>query len=148
MGRLIHPFKGWSNLKNEVEQLLISFKDSKEKSNRNYRIQESLKIGFIRSFSKNEDYYVLGGGAEDEMGCLVVDEIYSNLEILIPKKELKISTYRYKYPEWWLILVDLINWGHTDSDDLNQLRSLPKIKSMWDKVITISPHDVHNFFEY
>ncbi|MBK8814044.1 MAG: hypothetical protein IPN42_00290 [Methylococcaceae bacterium] len=145
---LIHPFKGWSNVKNEVEELLIAFKNSDEKINRNYRILECLSIGFIQRISKSEDYYVLGGGAEDEIGCFVVDEIYRNLEILISKKELKISNYHYKYLEWWLILVDLINWGHTDSDDLNQLRSLPKIKSMWDKVIIISPHDLHNYFEY
>ncbi len=145
---LVHPFKGWTTIKGDVMKALTQFKESERLPSTRYRIQNSLEISFTKCGTQNEYFYAMGGGSEDEMGCLVVGEIYRNLKIVIEKKEQKISEFRYKYSEWWLILIDLISYGHLDSHDLEQLFSLPKIKSIWDKILVINPHDSHIVFEY
>lgn len=148
MFSLAHPFNSWATIKNGVRDVLKHFKESERLPHTTYRIQNSLEISFLKCGTESKSFYVMGGGSEDEMGCLVISKISRNLKIIVEKKEHKVSTYRYKYSKWWLILVDLISYGNLDSHDLEQFHTLPKIESNWDRILVISPHDSYLVFEY
>lgn len=143
---LAHPFNGWKRIKREVKNLLELFKASEIRIPMNDRIQECIKIDFIRCGSNHQDFYIMGCGSDDEVGYWVIGEIHRNLEIVIKEKEPKIYPCRDQFSEFWLVLVDYIGYG-ISVDDLEQLRAMPKIESNWNKVIVISPQGLFRDFE-
>jgi len=63
----------------------------------------------------------------------VVPELERNLKICIDEKTLKTSAIREKYPEWWLVLIDRINFGDKEALQVSDHN--------WDKIILIDPDD-------
>ena len=77
-----------------------------------------------------------------------MNEVEKNLRLCLSVKERKIAPYRDKYPEWWLVLTDHINYG-MDLEDLEVFRVevMPSIQHAFDKIILIDPRDHSRVFE-
>jgi hypothetical protein len=58
----------------------------------------------------------------------VVADVSRNLSICINHKAKKVDVVRNRYPEWWLILTDLVGWGHLDAGDMASIRLAPPRK--------------------
>jgi hypothetical protein len=143
---LRHPMKSWKVLKPAVVKVLNDFQKSGNRVETNIRVLGNIDIGFIRCGNLKTHFYVMGGGAEDEMGCLVVGEIHRNVEIIAREKAEKIKNIRHRYEEWWLALVDGIGHG-ISNDDYAQLISIPRDRSEWSKVLLINPSKPESAFE-
>lgn len=111
-----------------------------------YQISKNIHIELLPAAERHDSAYVLGAMPDMDAGGFVVSEIYANLKIVIEEKSEKITKYKHKYNEWWLVLIDYIGHGLRERD-VEYLRELPKITNEWDKVVLVSPHDSDNGFE-
>ena len=62
----------------------------------------------------------------------VVHELQNNIQLYSDEKTLKVKPFRNLYKEWWLILVNHIDYRDLDNDKYD-------IKHSWDKLIIIEP---------
>lgn len=60
------------------------------------------------------------------------------------EKEVKVSSYRHNYSEWWLAVVDYIGYGVTDLD-VEQFYDLDKLDYQFDRILIVSPLDVGSY---
>ena len=79
-------------------------------------------------------------------GGFVISEVNRNLEICADEKSRKIKDHRWKYSEWWLVLIDYIGYGMS-STDLSQLREIQIAEYDWDKIILVNPLNPKNGVE-
>jgi hypothetical protein len=109
-------------------------------------INENLELRFFRSDLKLEKSIILGTALDYNSGGFVVSNIYKNLKLIISEKEYKIKEYYGNFESWWLILIDYIGYG-LDKIDQNQLMNLPKLKTIFEKILIVSPLDIEKSFE-
>ena len=64
------------------------------------------------------------------------------------EKEKKISTFRSRYAEWWLVLEDRIDFA-VDSEDRPRFKSevMPGIEHTFDRIVLLDPRDHRRAFE-
>ncbi|NOY50808.1 MAG: hypothetical protein GXO88_09645 [Chlorobi bacterium] len=110
------------------------------------QIHINLEIRLWRSDQKLNKSIILGTAKDYDSGGFIVSEIYKNLKLIIPEKEEKIKKYHSDFKERWLVLVDYIGYG-LDTIDIQQLNSVPKIKTIFYKVILVSPLDITRVVE-
>jgi len=131
------------------------FKQIKESINNNIatkdkdlkvKINENLELRFFRSELKLDKSIILGTALDYNSGGLVVSNIYKNLEFIIAEKEDKIKEYYNDFESWWLILIDYIGYG-LDKIDQDQLFNLPRLKTIFEKIIIVSPLDIERTIE-
>ncbi|MFO7881941.1 MAG: hypothetical protein R6U52_05345 [Kosmotogaceae bacterium] len=104
-----------------------------------YNIDDKIEIDLFPSSKRFSSLYVLGFLSDRDSGGFIVSEIYNNLDIIIQEKQDKIAPFLSKYKEWWLIVIDRVSFGLTEYD-FNQLRDLPRIESLFNKTVIISPN--------
>jgi hypothetical protein len=81
----------------------------------------------------------MGAVSDRDSGGWVTTELERNLQLCIDEKTAKMSAIRTKYAEWWLLLVDHINYGVEDA--------LQVPPHDWDRIILVSPFDHTQAFE-
>jgi hypothetical protein len=89
----------------------------------------------LRLFPASEVHpysFILGGYTDLDSGGWVIHELEKNIQICVVEKSKKVSKLRSKYPEWWLILIDHINFGQKESLSIRRDWD-------WDKVILVNP---------
>ena len=91
-------------------------------------------------------FYVPAGYTDGESGGFLIAEIETNLRFCIDEKTRKIASFKSNYPEWWLVLPDLIGYG-LDEFDQSSFRGQVSITHEWDKVILLDPQDHTRAFE-
>jgi hypothetical protein len=89
---------------------------------------------------------VFGGYTDGDSGGFVLSELERNIRICLAAKTKKRARVRERYPVWWLMLVDHISYGLTDSDR-KQLRQLLELNHSWDKIVLIDPLDATRTYE-
>jgi hypothetical protein len=87
-------------------------------------------------------FYLLGQ-EDKQSGGWIVEEIKKNLQHCVQEKTAKIALVRKKYPEWWLVLPDLIGYGF-DAFDKDQLKEQLKFPHTWNKIILLDPNNPCN----
>ena len=63
------------------------------------------------------------------------------MAICLREKSAKISPFRAKYPEWWLILIDRISHAPIHGAEVTELRNLLHGLADWDRVLLVDPVD-------
>lgn len=140
------PLPPWKELERALKQTLTEFKDCPSPAPTLTVVTPMFNVRFIRASAVHRDIFVLGGWVDYNSGGFIVAEMSRNLSICIEEKSRKVAKVRHKYQQWWLVLVDYIGYGLTESDR-EQLRELTKAKGPWDKVILVNPLDVRSSFE-
>jgi hypothetical protein len=116
-------------LKRAVRNTLIAFQSGKTVGTE-FAIANHFHLRLIPSERVFADCFVLGGFTDRDQGGWVVPELEKNIQRCIQEKSRKIAEFRVKYREWWLVLIDYINYGQRES---------LYVKHDWDKVILLNP---------
>jgi hypothetical protein len=78
----------------------------------------------------------LGGGIDRDSGGWLIPMYADNISHCIREKSLKIAPHKDRYDTWWLLLVDFLGWGISDSEE-SDLRSMIPSLGRFDRVILI-----------
>jgi hypothetical protein len=94
----------------------------------------------------HDTFFVPFGHTDLRAGGWLINEVVENLKFCIAEKTRKIAAVRHKYPEWWLVMLDLIDWG-VDDPDQQAVREQITILHPFDRVILLDPRDHTRAFE-
>lgn len=98
----------------------------------------NLQLQLQRSPKRLKKKFLLASISDKDRGGMVVNDIYTNLKLVMLEKCEKIDPYFIKFEEWWLVLIDHI-YGNLDEQDTRQLLDLPKLNSTFEKIYIVSP---------
>ncbi|MCB9305512.1 MAG: hypothetical protein H6565_02855 [Lewinellaceae bacterium] len=107
----------------------------------NLKVNEKLTLQIYPVEERLSSPFVFGGSGDGDSGGFVVANVHAHLPFVISEKEKKIKPFFQKYPTWWLVLIDTIGYG-LDQYDLDQLNKNPPYKTIFDKVILVSPNNL------
>ncbi|HPB04008.1 MAG TPA: hypothetical protein PLH00_04100 [Bacteroidaceae bacterium] len=131
---------------NEMKRLLTEFAETGSIREGVHVIHNRFKFAIIPASEKHEQLFVLGGYSDHDSGGFVVSEVNRNLEICANEKSEKIKDLKWKYPEWWLVLVDYIGYG-LSAAGLSQLKEIQTKEYSWDRIILVNPLNPQNGVE-
>jgi len=101
-------------------------------------IDYNLQLKLYQSKLKFSSSISIGAIHDLDGGGFVVSNIYDNLKLILKEKKRKTLPYHEKYKTWWLILIDYIGYN-LDKVDIQQLNSAPRLKTIFNKVLLLSP---------
>lgn len=139
------PLEHWKTLKPKLTAALRAFQAAPQGGVTRLQIATNFELEIFEAGSLHPTFYLLGGYSDDQSGGWVIPEVATNLKICIAEKTNKIISYRTKYPEWWLVLVDHIAYGLNKLDEAHL--KAEAISHTWDKVIIINPNTPARSFE-
>lgn len=70
-------------------------------------VDDNFELNFIRATDAHQSFFIFGGYGDHDSGGWVLAETLKNLRICIEEKTRKVARVRHKYPEWWLMLIDI-----------------------------------------
>ena len=112
------------------------------------QITPNLSLDLILSGKDQGSFFVLGSSSDADSGGWVTGEVDRNLRLCIAEKEKKIEPYRSRYPEWWLVLADHIDYSMDEEDRPIFLSEvMPSIQHRFSKIVLIDPRDYRRAFE-
>lgn len=140
------PLPDKKQIKREFRNILRDHKSCMDQT-KHYKITNRLKISMIPCIKKLENQFVCGMSQDQDFGGgdHLLSIIYDNLKLVITEKEEKTKEYRLKYPKFWLAVVDTISHGVLSKSSLTELNSLPKIDSVFDRILLVSSDDYKSF---
>lgn len=142
------PMEPWSTLRPKLETVLSDFRLHQSRNQRTIQVSDSVELDLIRASKDHGCRFILGGYSDGDSGGWVMSEVERNLRICIADKEKKIAPHRHKYPEWWLLLVDYIDYGMEEEDRIVFKESvMPTILHSFNKIIFVNPFDHRYGFE-
>lgn len=83
---------------------------------------------------------------DEDSGGMILELLKDNIEHCAAEKSQKIVKYKPKYPEWWLVLLDYIDYA-LDDLDRQQFRDYIKIVHNWDRLFLVDPTNPSRSFE-
>ncbi len=140
------PLPEWKTIKREVEAAIAGFDANPKQRTDWVSVVENFHIKFLRNTSAQTKKYCFRPGLDFDRGGFTVSEIIDNLELCVAEKTQKVSPYRAKYPNWWLIFVDHIGRSLSEYDK-KQLSDAYSRPNAWDKIILIDTMDITNVTE-
>lgn len=140
------PLADWSDLEPRIRSNLEEFSPDASTSKVRLKVTKNFTLGLRKAGRRHENRFILGGSADHDAGGWVVPEVARNLNLIIPEKWSKVAPVRPKYPEWWLLLLDFINYGspHVLDDGLTELIDN---HAGWDRIMLIDPTNPLRFHE-
>lgn len=135
------PLSPWKTLRQELDGALRRFRVATPRAPGRVRVSGGLTLHFIKASKTHKTFFVLGGSVDRDSGGFVLSELRRNIVICASEKARKVQAVRGKYPEWWLVLVDHIDYS-SDAVEREQLRQLVQIEHPWDRIILVHPADV------
>jgi hypothetical protein len=121
-----------------VREALLSFRGQAPPAS--LVLAKSIRLRFLAASKLHDHAFVLGGYSDTDAGGFVLGEMLEYIPIYVREKARKVAKYRHRYPEWWLVLVDLIGYG-AGLDEREELASALKWTGEWQKIILVSPLD-------
>lgn len=145
--RFSRPVKPWKQLEPALRAALSAFMAQPERNSGRVYTEPNFELDVIRASNPLEHYFRMGGNSDDQSGGFIVAEMLDNIAHCAAEKLQKISDFRSKYPEWWLVLTDHIGLG-LDDHDKQQLLEHAKRPEGWDKIVVVSPSDPTQWLEF
>ncbi len=109
-------------------------------------IGDYAELEYLHRNSAGGDRFRIGSVLDYDSGGFLIPQFRRSLEHCVAEKSRKTASFRPKYPEWWLLLVDELSYGLSvrDRDDYFAMQPL---RSDWDRIIVVNPLDVSVWFE-
>ena len=145
--RFSRPVRPWKQLEPTLREALSAFMAQPERNSGRIYTEPNFELDVIRASKPLEHYFRMGGNSDDQSGGLIVAEMLDNITYCAAEKLQKITDFRNKYPEWWLVLTDHIGLGLEDHDN-QQLLEHAKRPAGWDKIVVVSPSDPTRWLEF
>ena len=140
------PIANWNKFEPQIEPLLLRFRVQGSQQESELNINDWFTINIWPASKVYPTFYVFGGFSDRDANGFVLSKIIDNLDICINEKTIKIQGFQDKYPFWWLVLVDHIDFSMDDTDR-EHFRNQLKIKHEWNKVILVDPTRPERSFE-
>jgi hypothetical protein len=142
------PLESWKELRPLLERALQEFHASPERQRTKVRLTRHFGIDFLPASIDHGSFFVLAANIDHDSGGWVMAELERNLRICIAEKEGKISSFRSRYREWWLVLEDRIDYA-VDTEDRPRFKSevMPRIEHTFDRIVLLDPRDFRRAFE-
>jgi hypothetical protein len=137
----------WHILRPALKELFSDFVRNSTVAPREYNFGKSLRIEIEPSNLRFKTFFVLGVHTDRQQGGWVVSETIRNLTLCVSEKAKKLESYKARYPEWWLVLVDRIAFGGWDDDDIADIRKNIKKQPDWDRIVIVDPANTARSFE-
>lgn len=135
----IAPFKPGKSVKKQLKDKLKDFLNSHPRS-MPFRLKINKNITLIIFESQPIEGCVFKFIGSMNYSLSAISELYSeNLKICIAEKSLKIKNYRHKYPDWCLLLVDIMEWD-LNIDDLDKIKLSVTDLGLFESVVVIDYH--------
>lgn len=116
-----------------VARHLRAFRNSPTQQAMTINVFPSLTLKLFPAGPVYADCFVFAGAGDRDAGGFVTPELERNIGICIDDKTAKTASTRAKYREWWLVLLDHINYARKEA--------LQVPPHNWDKIILINPLD-------
>ena len=116
----------WSTLRSSVRSKLDSFSPRNPLEVLRIQVKEGVCLSFCPAREHLGYRFVLGGYSDHAAGGWVIAELIRSMEFFVAEKSRKIMNHVWKYPEWWLILVDMTNVNFSREDCAHCLQHLPE----------------------
>jgi hypothetical protein len=142
------PVESWKVLRPVLDRALQEFYMSPIRQRMKLKLTRHFSIDFVPASIDRGSFFLLGANMDYDSGGWVVAELERNLRICIAEKERKISTFRSRYPAWWLVLEDRIDYA-VDSEDRPRFKSevMSRIEHTFDRIVLLDPRDYRRAFE-
>ena len=125
------PLPPFRQLKQLIRDFLVRFRDG-QSDTLNFNIGDEFRMALYPASNVHPTCFVLGGYSDFDSGGFLIGILESNLKFCIREKSLKISKYRQKYSEWWLLLIDKVAYGHWEA---------VSVEHDWNRVLLLDPND-------
>lgn len=145
--RFSRPVEQWITLEPKLRAGLASFTKAIVKARTIAAIGQGFELEiFCRTSNPHKNMFVMAGCSDQESGGWLLSEMETNINHCASEKSRKIQKVRSKYSQWWLALVDHIDYG-LDDFDRQMFKDQVSVQHDWDKIILIDPRDHRRFFE-
>lgn len=143
------PLDSWKVLRPLIDEALTEFKRSPERIRKKIKLTKRFNIDFFPAGVDHGSFYILGVHMDEDSGGWVMSELDRNLRICIAQKEAKVLPYRQKYPIWWLVLDDHIDYA-VDYEDRERFKAevTQRIRHSFDKIVLLDPRGKRRAFEF
>lgn len=129
--------KGKLNIsEKKIKEAIDAFHSQNEAIPFKYKIGENVFLRFITRGSKTTYRYELGMESDLDAGGWVVNICSDAIRHCIEEKERKIMPYISKYAQWWLLLVDHMNYTRNE-DQADIVKSISK-SSCFERIIVVN----------
>jgi hypothetical protein len=132
----------------EMDRALRNFYESPQRLPQEIRISANFKIELFPASTDCGSFFVLGAYMDYDSGGWVMAELERNLRICIAEKERKVASFRSRYPKWWLVLEDRIDYA-VDEEDRPRFRSevMSRIEHTFDRIVLLDPRGTRRALE-
>jgi len=141
------PLPPWKDFERKLKRALADLVAHGIHNGATVKVARGFTIEIDQASELHPALFVLGGFVDDDSGGFVVAELARNLGICVAEKTRKVASFRSKYPEWWLAVVDRIGYGNLNTFDQDQLRSIFKAEGPWNRIILVNPLEPTRGFE-
>lgn len=143
------PRPAWKHLKRELDTLLLPFMGSADPQPFKSKLAVSGEfwIEVLRASNPMPTFFCPAGYTDKQSGGWLIAEMDVNIKHCIVQKSNIIAKYKTKYPEWWLVLPDLIGYGLGEFDRQLFLDHINVEPLNFDKIILLDPRDATRAFK-
>ena len=96
-----------------------------------FEVTPRFAISLIKADEPHSEHFLIGGYSDYNAGGWVGQVMRENVQLCIEEKTRKVSAVRSKYPVWWLVLIDHIDFAQSYDIDID--------RGIWDRVILVNP---------
>lgn len=125
-----------SKLKDEMRVALRRFLDGRGTVPCRIKVSDNLAFRIYPSRNVMDRLFRHAGSSDRNSGGWLVPVYISNISHCLTEKSKKISGYKPRYQEWWLLLVDRMAWG-LDVKETQEVSSAISQLGNFDKLIVI-----------
>lgn len=144
--RFKRPIEPWNKLKPKIQKLLDDIKNQGLDKLETYEISENFTIKINPASAPLKSMFLMATSVDGDSGGWVLNEMETNLRLVIIEKSKKIEKFKLKYKEWWLVLPNHIGYSLKDFEE-KQFKEMFLMNHDWDKIILINPLNPSNAFE-
>jgi len=139
------PLPPSKRLRTEILAALVDFQSGRKEGPVEL-FDGQIELEFFRASKAHTTFFVMGSQIDDDSGGWIMGEMSKNIRICIDQKSKKVTEFKFKYENWWLVLVDLISGGLDESDRCELRRDFVGQKG-WQKILIVNALDHRDAFD-
>jgi hypothetical protein len=141
------PLHEYNKIPKLLRKALLEFRAEPRTGEHKIKVVEGFTLTIRPAAEIHDLEFVFASASDRDSSGWLLDMMEANIQLCVDEKAQKITTLRGGYPEWWLVLVDMIGWGLSKDDQEMFEDSVSIDKRGWDKVVLIDPRDPSRSFE-
>ena len=136
--RISRPTPKINKLKSVAKKELGSFLKNKPEMPFEIKLSDNVSIILSKDNRKSPKVFHIAVISDQGHCGWTAPDYVENINFCISEKTIRIQKYKFKYPEWWLVLVDFLAGGIGEPERTFVIQHINK-GSDWKKIIIIHP---------